>query len=83
MDASKIENIGNQAVRNLRKSKFGNGQPFMINSKDLPSNMCYLEYPDGRMTLVSIQRDLKDFVFIRNLSQAESDKIRLKYNLSM
>lgn len=83
MTASQIENIGNQAIRNLRRSKFVNGQPFMINSKDLPSNMCYLEYPDGKMTLVSIQRELKDFNFIRNLSPVESNEIRQKYNLSM
>lgn len=76
------EHRGTQAVQRLRKLKLKNGHPFMINSKDLPPNQCYLEYPDGKVHLVSISsvtsRNLK---ILRELSSTESQILRLKFHL--
>lgn len=77
-----LERKGNDAVKNLRKTKFRKGLPFMINSKELPNKQCYLEYPDGRIVLISIKLPTdRDFTFIRELSAAESNHIRLKLKL--
>ncbi len=83
MTTIEIEEIGNAAVRKLRKGKLQSGLPFMINSKELPSNQCYLEYPDGRIVLVTISKNERDFQLIRNLSAAEILYVREKYGLSM
>jgi len=50
-----IEKVGNEAVQKLRLRKLRDGHPFMINSKDLRSNQCYLEYPDGSIQLVFLK----------------------------
>ncbi len=50
-----MKQTGNAAVRRLRKQKFAKGLPFMINSRDLPQNESYLEYPDGRMVIIKSQ----------------------------
>ena len=50
-----IAKIGNDAVKELRLHKLRNGQPFMINSKDLKCNQCFLEYPDGTIQLVFLK----------------------------
>lgn len=42
-----IEKKGTEAVKRLRIQKLEKGLPFIINSKELPSNQCYLEYPGG------------------------------------
>lgn len=76
-----IENTGTAAVKRLRTKKLKNGQPFMINSKDLPGNQCYLEYPNGSMQLVTIAKSAKDFSIIRTLSRSEQNSILAKYNL--
>ena len=77
-----IERNGTAAVKRLRIKKFENGHPFMINSKELPGNQCYLEYPDGSMLLVSVVKSARDFTVIRKLSRPEENKIRIRYNLS-
>jgi hydrogenase maturation factor HypF (carbamoyltransferase family) len=77
-----FENIGKVAVRKLRMRKHHAGQPFMINSKDLPAKQSYLEYPDHSIRIVSIASDNRSFVTISELSRDEADKIRSKFNLS-
>ncbi len=77
-----IERTGNAAVKKLRMNKLRKGHPFMINSKDLPSYQCYLEYPNGSIVLASITKAARDFTIIRQLSQLEENSIRLRYNLS-
>ena len=77
-----IEKKGTMAVKDLRIKKLQNGFPFMINSNHLPSNQCYLEYPDGSIKLVKIARSAKDFNLIRTLSTDEEKIIRLRYNLT-
>jgi hypothetical protein len=73
---------GTIAVKNLRRNKLQNGQPFMINSNDLPGNQCFIEYPDATIKLVTISGSGLDFVVIRVLSENESIALRQKYNLS-
>ena len=77
-----IEQIGNEAVRKLRLQKLRNGRPFMINSKDLPTDQCYLEFPDGSIKLVQLDKSAKDFTVLQTLSADEEQKIRRKYNFS-
>ena len=77
-----LEAKGNNAVKRLRKTNFERGLPFMLNSKELPSNQCYLEYPDGRIVLVYVKStDARDFTFIRELTLPETQAIRVKYQL--
>ena len=75
-----IEQIGNEAVRKLRLQKLRNGRPFMINSQDLPTDQCYLEFPEGTIKLVQLKQSAKDFTVLRILSAEEEQKIRRKYN---
>ncbi len=77
-----IEQSGTDAVRQLRLQKLQNGRPFMINSRDLPANQCYLEYPDGHIVLAALLNHARDFDIIRVLSEKEGAILRMKYNLS-
>ena len=77
-----IEKIGNDAVQKLRLQKLHNGHPFMINSKDLEPNQCYLEYPDGSIQLVFLKNAAKEFTVIRTLSLSEELSLRSRYGLS-
>ena len=80
-DLKIIEKRGTEAVRKHRLQKLKNGFPFMINSKELLSNQCYLEYPSGVIKLVSITKAARDFNIIRELSPVEADNLRKRYNL--
>jgi hypothetical protein len=73
-----IEQVGNEAVRKLRLQKLKNGFPFMINSRELESNQCYLEYPDGNIQLVYLKKAAMDFTPIRTLSPSEEQSLRAK-----
>ncbi|HTE32603.1 MAG TPA: hypothetical protein VK666_19620 [Chryseolinea sp.] len=75
----KIERKGNAAVRNLRRQKLRDGLPFMINSGELLAGQCYLEYPDGIIKLVEIEKESRDFQIIRELSATETERLRLHY----
>lgn len=77
-----IEKVGTDAVKQLRIDKLTNGLPFMINSKELPSNECYIEYPDGHISLVTLSNSRRDFREIRSLSKMEAAALRKKYNLA-
>ena len=77
-----IERNGLSAVRMLRKSKLNKGLPFMINSRMLPSNQCYLEYPNGSIQLVTLCRNKNDFQVIKELDPEEENAFRKKYKLS-
>lgn len=76
-----IQNVGNEAVRRLRRQKLSSGHPFMINSKKLPKGQCYLEFPDGHIELASIASTKRDFHIIKQLTNGESIKIRRQYHL--
>ena len=69
------KNIGSEAVKKLRASKFAAGLPFMINSSDLPVYQFYLEYPEGKIFLAALVSGKKDFSVIREMTPDESKKI--------
>ncbi len=81
MKRKKLENAGNQAAKILRRNKLNMGFPFMINSYLLPSDQCYLEYPDGTIKLVTIDSDKSDFKIIAELSSEDGSSIRKMYKL--
>ena len=81
MSIKQLEKSGIEAVRMLRKSKLNMGVPFMINSKELPSTQCYLEYPNGYINLVTIGEDKSDFKIITELTLVQSNTIRKKYKI--
>jgi hypothetical protein len=74
-----MEKKGTEAVRKLRLQKLKTGYPFMINSKELLSNQCYLEYPDGVIKLVTFTKAARDFNVIRELSNIEANTLRSRY----
>ena len=76
-----IEKKGNDAVQRLRLQKLSSGQPFMINSTDLESRQCYLEYPDGSIQLVFLKYGAKEFTVIRTLSSSEELSLRARYGI--
>ena len=78
----KLEKTGSDAVKMLRLSKLRSGIPFMINAKELPGNQCYLEFPDGKIQLVTISTSGTDFVILRELSTLEIADVRKRYNLA-
>jgi hypothetical protein len=53
----------------------------MINSKNLPSDQCYLEYANGKIILVSFSSGSQDFKTIRELTDRESAVLRSKFEL--
>ena len=77
-----IEKIGNDAVQELRLQKLRSGHPFMINSKELQSNQCYLEYPDGNIQLVFLKNAAREFTVVRTLSLSEAETLRKRYGFS-
>ena len=77
----KTEAAGSKAVRNLRLDKFRKGLPFMINSRELPVEECYMEYPTGIIELVKISRTENIFITIKEVSAKESSLIRSKFQL--
>jgi hypothetical protein len=82
MKIKRLEKSAIEAIKNLRISKLKNGLPFMINSDSLPSNQCYLEYPDGSISLVFLNRKINNFKTIAEFSSEESDLIRKKFKLA-
>jgi hypothetical protein len=78
-----MEKKGTEGVRKLRLQKLKNGYPFMINSKELLSNQCYLEYPNGVIKLVSFTKAARQFSVIRELSAMEANILRSRHNFYM
>lgn len=81
-DVQKLEKTGSDAVKMLRIAKLRKGIPFMINAKELPGNQCYLEFPDGKILLVTISSKGNDFAILRELTNIEIVDVRKKYNLA-
>ena len=81
MNIKQLEKSGLEAVMMLRKSKLSKGLPFMINSNTLPSGQCYLEYPNGLIVLVALNKEESDFKIINEFSSEESLSIKKKFNL--
>lgn len=81
MKIKQIEKNAMLAIQNLRISYHKRGHPFMINSKFLPTNQCYFEYPDGSVALVSLSRKDNDFKIEIEYSTDEAIAIKKKHNL--
>lgn len=79
---SEIEVVGSRAVKKLRELKLKKGIPFMINSKQLPSNQAYLEYPDGSISIVQIYKSALDFTVVKKLDESEIEIVRSWFNFS-
>lgn len=79
-EISELTKVASSAILRLRERTLKSGQPFMINTNDLPKNQCYLEFPDHKIQLVSYDKT-KNFIPIRTLSEDQS--IELRRNLSI
>lgn len=75
--------MGSDAVKQLRISRLRRGFPFMISSRGLPSDQSYLEFPEGKIVIVTYTRNAKDFTELRELSRHEIVKIREQYDLDL
>ena len=73
--------VGTDAVKKLRVAKLRRGHPFMINSRELPSGQCYLEYPGGSIVLATLSKTNQDFDVVRELGASEIISIRKKFGL--
>jgi hypothetical protein len=82
MKMKQLEAAGLKAVRQLRKNKLAQGHPFMINQNTLPDGQCYLEFPDGAIKLVFLDKPQQDFAVIKVLSAKERASLRKSLRLS-
>jgi hypothetical protein len=80
-EIEELEQLGTDAVRELRRNRLKRGLPFMISSRSLPSDQSYLEFPEGRIVLVTYTRNAKDFTELRELSHQEIIRIREQFDL--
>jgi hypothetical protein len=69
-------------VKKLRDQKLRAGLPFMINIKELDSNQCYLEYPNGIIKLVSIVPSTRDINVVKELKTSDANNLRKRLNFS-
>ena len=81
MQINELAEKGTEAVKSLRRHKLLNGNFFMINASGLPRGQCYIEYPDGRIVLVMLSSSRNEFDEIQQLSAAESNSLRIRYQL--
>jgi hypothetical protein len=79
--AQKLEQIGYNAIMKVRLNKLKRGKPFMINSPELPSYQCYIEYADGKITIEQINGSGNDFEAICELSPEEAAQLRIDVGL--
>jgi hypothetical protein len=70
-----------RAIKQLREITLMQGLPFMINSELLPSDHCYLEYPDGSVKVVVAHANRFDFKIIEELSFDEVRALKKKLKL--
>jgi hypothetical protein len=82
MKRKRLEQSGLFAIKQLRASKLNSGLTFMINSADLPADQCYLEYPDGKIRIVTIATSTNDFKIISELTAAQSRLVKKQLELS-
>lgn len=80
-NVQQLEQIGHKAILELRLNKLSRGKPFMINSNNLPSHQCYMEYADGKITIEQINESRNDFEVVRELSAKEAAQLRIALGL--
>jgi len=73
---------GTNAVKKLREQKLRSGLPFMINVKELATNQCYLEYPNGSIKLITVVHSTRDINVIRELTPTEANHLRRRLHFS-
>ena len=73
---------GTNAVKKLREKKLRSGLPFMINVKELSTNQCYLEYPNGSIKLITVVHSARDIDVIRELTSMEATHLRQRFHFS-
>ncbi|MEP7127230.1 MAG: hypothetical protein ABI729_00120 [Chitinophagales bacterium] len=73
---------GTDAVKKLREEKLRNGLPFMINVKELSTNQCYLEYPNGSIKLITVVHSSRDIDVVRELTSTEAIHLRRRFHFS-
>jgi len=78
----KTSSQGTNRVRKLREEKLKMGLPFMINTKELASNQCYLEYPDGTIKLITVSHRTNDIDIIGELTANEAETLRDRFNFT-
>ncbi|WP_127132506.1 hypothetical protein [Pseudoflavitalea rhizosphaerae] len=78
----KLANIGHDTILKVRLSKLKRGRPFMINSPNLPSFQCYMEYADGTIKIEQINDSGTDFKVVRELSADEAAQLRISLGLT-
>jgi len=81
MERDEIERRANKAIKTLRTAKLNSNIPFMINTELLPQGHCYMEYPDGSIKVVTIDRAICDFKIVSELSKKQADSLRKKLKL--
>ena len=81
MNLKELETKGRNAVKMLRSNKLRSGVPFMIFIPTLPSHLCLLEFPDGTIKKVTINKKTNDYKIIREFSNTEAEEFRKKHNL--
>lgn len=74
---------GTNAVRKLREQKLRAGLPFMINAKELATNQCYLEYPDGAIKLITVRHASRSVEVNRELSKSEAIQVRKQFDFAL
>lgn len=72
---------GTHAVQHLRKLRLSKGLPFMINSTETGKNVCYLEYPDGKITQVAVSKSGIEFETLQILSATDANNLRASFSL--
>jgi hypothetical protein len=80
--AQRLGYIGHSTLMKVRFNKLKRGRPFMINSPDLPSHQCYMEYADGKITVEQINESGNDFTTVRVLNAKETRQLRLALGLT-
>ena len=79
-ELTEIEKKAQIAVNKLRKETLQKGEPFMIYNKALPKGKYYMEYPDGKMKIVSVSRKLNEFVVEKELQPKQAAVVLSKIN---
>jgi len=74
---------GTNAVKKLREQKLRSGLPFMINVKELSTNQCYLEYPNGSIKLITVVHSSRDIDIVRELTSTEASHLRERFHFSL
>ena len=83
MTVKKISSNRNSIiVKKLRDQKLRAGLPFMINVKELASNECYIEYPNGVIKLVSMVSSSRELNVVKELNTSDANKLRKRLNFS-